>query len=166
MANDLWRTPPEVINYIEKRFGTIQIDLCSSDENRVYDFNLTEEDNFLDDKWLFGELINKGSLAWCNPPYSNPLPFVKQCVKWSKCGYAVAMILNLDTSTKWFKEIVNNAAMVIQITGGRVAFLNDEGLAVKGNSKPQCIVYFAPFGRTSLVTEYVSLDEIMNYETA
>ena len=66
MANDLWRTPPEVIEYIERKFGEIKIDLCSSDENKVCEFNLTEDDNFLDDSWLSNSMVDIGDLCWCN----------------------------------------------------------------------------------------------------
>jgi hypothetical protein len=32
MANDMWQTPPEVIDYIQSRFGKIELDLCASDK--------------------------------------------------------------------------------------------------------------------------------------
>jgi len=165
MANDLWRTPPEVIEYIERKFGEIKIDLCSSDENKVCEFNLTEDDNFLDDSWLSNSMVDIGDLCWCNPPYSKPLPFVKQCVKWSNAGYAVAMILNMDTSTKWFDVIEKNASIVMPVTGARIAFLNGKGQPVKGNSKSQMLVYFAPFGRVgAMQTDYVSVNDIYGGE--
>ena len=59
MANDTWRTPTEIINFIENKFGKIQIDLCSSDETKVCDLNLTEENNFLNNYWIDKNLINK-----------------------------------------------------------------------------------------------------------
>lgn len=169
MANDTWRTPPQVISYIQNRFGKIQFDLCSSDENKVCEFNINEKDNFLDDKWLkssmaeFGVLfglIDFGDLCWMNPPYSNPLPFVKQAIKWSQAGYAVAGILNHDTSTKWFVELQKHAALLMPITGGRVAFLGADGEPVKGNNKPQVMFYLAPFGSVTQQTDYVSISDI------
>ena len=164
MANDLWRTPPEIIGYVTQRFGLIEIDLCSSDENKVCKFNITEEDDFLRDEWLKSSMINLGGLAWCNPPYSKPLPFVEQCVKWAKYGYAVAGILNFDPSTKWFCELLDANDLIIPISGGRVAFLNDEGKAVKGNSKPQFIFYLAPFLSQTQETEFININEIYGDE--
>lgn len=35
MANDLWRTPPEVIQFVQREFGEIKIDLCASKDNAV-----------------------------------------------------------------------------------------------------------------------------------
>lgn len=160
MSNDLWRTPPEVIDYIQRRFGLIEIDLCSSDENSVCSFNLNKEEDFLNNYWIHQSLINHGDLAWLNPPYSNPLPFVKQAIKWSEAGYSVAGILNNDTSTKWFCELQKAAAILMPITGGRIAFLDEYGQPINGNNKPQVMFYLAPFGSHTQTTEYVSIDEI------
>ena len=160
MANDTWRTPPEVINFISEKFDYIRIDLCSSDENKVADYNITEEMDFLDDKHIFNSDICKGQLAWCNPPYSNPLPFVKQCIKWAKHGHAVSGILNYDPSTKWFVELFNARALIMPIIGGRVAFHDENGVPAKGNNKPQFMFYLAPFLAQSVSTEYIHKSEI------
>ena len=160
MSNDLWRTPPEVIRYIENRFVEIDLDLCSSDENKVCENNLSEDDNFLDDKWLRNGFVGIGDLCWLNPPYSNPLQFVKQAIRWSNYGYAVAGILNNDTSTKWFTELQANAALLMPITGGRIAFLDSDGKPINGNNKPQIMFYLAPFGSQIQKTDYVSINEI------
>ena len=160
MANDTWRTPPEVIGFITEKFGSIKIDLCSDDKNKICDLNLTQENNFLNNYWIDKNLINKGDLAWCNPPYSNPLPFVKQCIKWAKHGYAVAGILNLDSSPKWFVELVNAKALIMQIIGGRIYFLNEMGDPIKKNNKPQLMFYLAPFLAQSVQTEYIKKSDI------
>ena len=160
MANDTWRTPPEVIEFIESKFGYIRIDLCSSNENKVCDINIDEDANFLSDYWIYKSDICQGQLAWCNPPYSNPLPFVKQCIKWSKHGYAVAGILNFDPSTKWFIELISANALVMPIIGGRISFLDDNGVPAKGNNKPQFMFYLAPFLAQAVSTEYIHKSEI------
>ena len=160
MSNDLWRTPPEVISYIEKRFGQIKIDLCASDIGHVCDFYLTDSDNFLSDQWISNSMVCDGDLCWMNPPYSNPLPFVKQAIKWSNMGYAVAGILNNDSSTKWFVELAEHAQILMPITGGRIAFLDPEGAPINGNNKPQIMFYLAPFGSKVSKTDYVNIKEI------
>lgn len=160
MANDLWRTPLEVVDYIEKRFGKIQLDLCASDESHVCDFYITEQENFLDNSWLASLMVDHGDLCWMNPPYSNPLPFVQQAITWSIHGYAVAGILNNDTSTKWFAELEKHAQIIMPITGGRIAFLDSNGDPIAQNNKPQLMFYLAPFGSHVKLTEYVSVDEI------
>lgn len=159
MSNDLWRTPSEVIDYIEGRFGEILLDLCASDTGHVCKHYLTESDDFLDDKWIH-KFIVKGQPAWLNCPYSNPLPFVKQAVKWSQAGYAVAGILNNDSSTKWFELLESNAQILMPIVGGRIAFLDDNGVPINGNNKPQVMFYLAPFGSHVKDTQSVHINEI------
>ena len=161
MSNgDLWRTPQQVIDYIESRFGKIKLDLCGSDEGHVCDFYLTEHDNFLDEKWVMNHMVDFGNLCWMNCPYSNPLPFVQQAIKWSQAGYAVAGILNNDSSTKWFVELEKNAQLLMPITGGRIAFLGSDGEPINGNNKPQIMFYLAPFGSHVKATESVSINDI------
>ena len=161
MANDLWRTPSEVIDYIQNRFGEIKIDLCASKDNAVCEHFLDESCNFLSTEWIYGNsMIKRGELSWFNPPYSNPLPFVQQAIKWAAAGYAVAGILNNDSSTKWFVELQKRAAILMPITGGRISFLDGEGKAIRGNNKPQIMFYLAPFGAVSQSTEYVDIKEI------
>jgi phage N-6-adenine-methyltransferase len=161
MSNDLWATPPEVIDYIENRFGEIRIDLCASDECHVCELYLTQQEDFLDDNTLYLlEDVNHGSICWMNPPYSNPLPFVKQAIKWSEAGYAVAGILNNDPSTKWYVELEANAAIIMPIIGGRIAFLDDNGDPIGSNNKPQLMFYLAPFGSKTKSVDHVHIDEI------
>mgnify|MGYP005996664235 CR=1 FL=1 len=158
MANDTWRTPPEVISFIENKFGRIMMDLCSSEENKICLDNLCEADDFLDDKWIGSGYI--GQAHWCNPPYSNPLPFVKQCIKWAKHGYPVAGILNFDPSTKWYVELHDANALFMQIIGGRIAFHDEHGVPAKGNNKPQFMFYLAPFLAQSVQTEYINKKDV------
>ena len=157
---DMWRTPNEVIEYVEKRFGVIKLDLCASDRGYVCDHYLTEDDNFLSNEWISNSMVDIGGLCWMNPPYSNPLPFVKQAIKWSRMGYAVAGILNFDPSPKWFVELEKNAAIIMPIIGGRIAFLDELGDPININNKPQLMFYLAPFGSRVRATEYVHIDEI------
>lgn len=163
-VGDLWRTPKEVIDYIENRFWEIELDLCASVSGHVCDNYITETENFLDDTVLHNlyniDALTLGSLCWMNPPYSNPLPFVRQAIKWSQYGYAVAGILNNDSSTKWFVELEKNAQLLMPITGGRIAFLDLDGEPINGNNKPQIMFYLAPFGSRVRNTEYVNIDDI------
>jgi phage N-6-adenine-methyltransferase len=162
MSNgDLWRTPQQVIDYIENRFGEIKLDLCASEDGQVCSNYITEKENFLDDNVLYKlDDLYCGSLCWMNPPYSNPLPFVKQAIKWSQAGYAIAGILNNDSSTKWFVELEKNAQLLMPITGGRIAFVGADGQPINGNNKPQIMFYLAPFGSHVKATENVNINDI------
>lgn len=159
MANDNWKTPPSVIDYVKRRWGEIDIDLCASRDNRVCELYYSEDDSFLDSNACdFG-----GDLTlWCNPPYSNPLPFVKHCADIASREVVVIMLLNLDTSTKWFSLINDKATGIYPIIGGRLAFHDEEGRPIKGNNKPQVLVKFGGFG--SQRWESINIDELQQYK--
>lgn len=57
------------------------------------------------------------SPAYVNPPYSSPLPWVKKAIEQSKRGVAVVMLLRVDTSTRWYKLLMEH--------GCHVAFFNE-----------------------------------------
>ena len=66
--------------------------------------------------------INALEIEWkdktyCNPPYSNPLPFVKKAIEESKKGKLIVLLLKMDTSTKWFKELQEAGAHFLWING-------------------------------------------------
>jgi phage N-6-adenine-methyltransferase len=164
MANDLWRTPPEVIRWVEGKFGDIKVDLCASAENKVCTLNIDEHMDFLDPLWIDTCHSIRGKNHWCNPPYSKPLPFVEMMAEWADNGYGVTTILNLDTSTKWFELIAALATVICPIVGGRISFLDGDGVAIKCNNKPQVIAYFSPYWKGRTMWEPVHISEIYGNE--
>ena len=162
MANDLWRTPPEVFEYYNNKYN-FQWDVCASAENALCKKYLTEKDDFLCGGLTTVSDISYGAFHWCNPPYSNPLPFVNQCISDSKIiGAGYVMLLNVDFSTKWASKLTNIQCKIKIIKSARISFLNNNGVAVKGNSKGQCIVIIPPFVRDGYATiQTTSLDKII-----
>lgn len=83
MANDNWRTPPEPFHNLDREFNFVA-DMASDHDNHLCDLYFTEEDDSLSFDWysVIEALVNKRGTkyAWCNPPYSNPLPWVKKAV--------------------------------------------------------------------------------------
>jgi len=62
------------------------------------------------------------TIAWkdktyVNPPYSRPLPFVEKAIKESNSGKIIAMLLRVDTSTKWFAKIIEAKAHILWLNG-------------------------------------------------
>jgi hypothetical protein len=44
--------------------------------------------------------------AFVNPPYSNPLAWVRKAILENEKGVDVVMLLRVDPSTRWYKELV------------------------------------------------------------
>lgn len=161
---DCYRTPRYLVEWIKNNFHT-NIDGCASSENKTHPFYIgldhgnTKFSNFLFVKHEeLEELLNCNQpRLFINPPYSNPMPFVKKTIELMKKDVFIVLLLPADKSTKWFEEIAENATEIIDIVGGRVNFLNPiTGEEVKGNNKGSLIAVFNPFMQGT-VTRTVSL---------
>jgi phage N-6-adenine-methyltransferase len=175
MANDLWRTPPEVFDSLDAEFAFVA-DMACTRENRLCDIGFTEDDDSLNFCWAerVKETCAQGrpQYVWCNPPYSNPMPWVKQAAQAQLHGLGVVMLLNNDTSVGWFAEALKTVSEIRHIiadetpegkreySSGRLDFLDHEGKPAKGNNKPQFVLVFNPFKVGAQVTSYVKKSEI------
>tara|TARA_R110000772_G_scaffold42318_1_gene98312 strand:- start:16679 stop:17191 length:513 start_codon:yes stop_codon:yes gene_type:complete len=161
MANDLWRTPPEVFQYFNKDYNFI-CDVAASNENHLCTNYLTEKDNGLTSAWNYS--VYASEYVWCNPPYSQPLPWVKKIIYESKTnGIGTVLLLNHDMTTKWASLLLSINCHIIVITGSRISFLNEFGVPTNGNSKGQVVFIIPPYVDTNRkpTTEYVNLSIIM-----
>lgn len=135
---DLWQTPDFVFEYYDNRFN-FNCDVACSDENRmVSEHWITEEDDAL----LYSNLWS--SRNWCNPPYSNIMPWVEKAIYEMKRGCLTVMLIPADTSVKWFKKAYDNCSECHFISG-RLAFINAETKKpVSGNNKGSVVFIFDP----------------------
>lgn len=53
--------------------------------------------------------------TYVNPPYSSPLPWVEKAIQENKKGKTIAMLLRVDTSTKWFAKLVEAKANILWV---------------------------------------------------
>ncbi len=89
--SDLWETPADLFDQLDKEFQ-FKIDLCASSGNNkvpmyAKDFFALEAREF------------RGCTGFMNPPYSNPLPYIKKAYNDSEYMVIVCLI-KADTSTK------------------------------------------------------------------
>ena len=59
--------------------------------------------------------------TYVNPPYSNPLPWVKKAVQEAATGSRVALLLKHDTSTAWYR-ILHEANAHVLLVGERLRY--------------------------------------------
>lgn|SRR3990167_1430610 len=93
-------------------------------------------DSYLSDNWILklfegwfdpcpyndSPEINGLKIEWkdktfCNPPYSNPLPFIEKAIEENKKGKTIALLLKVDSSTKWFAKLIEAKAHILWING-------------------------------------------------
>ena len=170
MANDSWRTPPEVFNKLNLEFEFVA-DMAATTENALCKLFFTEEDDSLSMNWAnemeyMHDLPDGNKYVWLNCPYSNPMPWIKKALEAQLCGLGVVMLLNSDKSVGWFSESLKGVSEIRDIIGeekesgtgyhsGRLAFLDESGEPARGNNKAQFILVFNPFKIAAQVTTYV-----------
>lgn len=161
MSNDLWATPPEVFEALDKEF-CFGFDVCAEYETAKCPDYWTIEDDALSKDWAEDAkcripgagLIEMGAL-WCNPPYSKIAPWVEKAIEAQLKGRMTVMLVMCDPSVKWFSLAQQYASEIRFITDGRLAFLKN-GVPQKGNNKGSVIFVFDPHrisaGHVSFVT--------------
>ncbi len=155
MSNDLWATPPEVFNALDKEFS-FGVDVCAEDETAKCLVYWTIEDDALTQDWAnFGKSRFGNQTLWCNPPYSNIKPWVEKAIEAQLNGRMTVMLVMCDPSVKWFSLAQQYASETRFVTDGRLAFLKN-GVPQKGNNKGSVIFVFDPHrisaGHVSFVT--------------
>ncbi len=64
--------------------------------------------------WHVRHIDNQYTGVFVNPPYSNPLPWVKKAIDQSK-NCPVVMLLKHDSSTEWFRLLHEAGARMMMI---------------------------------------------------
>lgn len=160
-----WQTPRWLFDWAVKRFGQFGIDVAAEKDNALCDVYLDEKTDALKDGVDWGA---EGGLAWCNPPYAEPLPWIVKAIQQAKDrDVTTVFLLNSDASTAWFKKALDAGSLVIHITSdgensGRVAFVKaGTQVAGKKNSKPSVMFVIKPKKRGAIKTEYLTQAEMM-----
>jgi len=110
---DKWKTPSWLMKHFKNHF-----DPCPSNPN------------------FDGLKVNWKNPSYVNPPYSNPLRWVKKAIEQQKKGIDIVMLLRVDPSTKWYKLLIEN--------GYHISFFNErlKFNDVKGSSNFASMLVF------------------------
>jgi len=169
MSNDTWATPPEIFHALdlEFRFG---FDVCAEHSTAKCPEYWTIDDDALKQDWakaggVFGQWL------WCNPPYSNPFPFIKKAIEAQLAGRGTVMLLNHDMSNEWGAYLLPYVTeiRVLIASGskadktyqnGRIGFIKN-GRPAKDNPKGQVVLVFDPHRIGYCHTTYVAKTALM-----
>jgi phage N-6-adenine-methyltransferase len=131
------RTPPELFRKLDEKYH-FELDAACSPDNCIVKtgYGYARGDNALAADWSNYTMDNGeyASIFYCNPPYSNPAPFIEKAHLESHKGAKVVMLLPADTSTVSFHEHVMKANEIIFLKG-RVTFNNPDGTPMVGSPK-------------------------------
>jgi len=97
LPNDEWKTPHELY-----RFFSHWDDPC-----------LPGKTDGLQREW--------GPRVYVNPPYSNPLPWIRKAIDEAEDGKLIVLLLKHDSSTEWWR-LLHQAGAVFCPVMGRLHF--------------------------------------------
>lgn len=105
MPNDDWQTPDWLMSHFKGHF-----DPCPS--NPTFD----------------GLKVDWKSPTYCNPPYSNPEPWIRKAIEEAKKGVDVVMLLRADPSTRWYRLLMEaDVNVYIAFFNRRIRFKGANG---------------------------------------
>lgn len=156
---DSWRTPPEVFEWASGLVGGFDFDAACTMDNAL-SYCLWSSGAFTDSDSLSARWPD-GAKIWCNPPYSNIDPWIDAALA---CKSLVAMLILSPNGEARFDRLLK-ASHEIAITGyvdekgrdrsGRIAFIDEDGRAVNGNTRGSSLFLINPpygAGQRSFVT--------------
>lgn len=80
-----------------------------------YDYSPAKDVDGLKIDWKFHTFVN--------PPYSDPLPWVRKAIREQAKGCSVVLLLKHDSSTHWYK-LLHEAGANILLINGRLSYGN------------------------------------------
>lgn len=149
---DTWATPPFIVHWTARRWGSITMDLAADIDNTVADFWMGIGSNYpdaLEEDWaaIARDLTIAREWpqhAWINPPYSAIDPWIEKAVAAKAGGLSVTMLIPAMPGEARFRMISQHATEIVFILG-RLAFLDANDRPVSGNTTGSCLVHFRAF---------------------
>jgi site-specific DNA-methyltransferase (adenine-specific) len=113
-----YRWSPFLIRRVSNQDARTPEDLYRQlDEEFHFDFDPCPNNPTFD-----GLSIEWGKSNYVNPPYRGKTPWIKKAIEESRKGKTVVMLLPVDTSTKWFHDLILPNAKEIRFIRGRLRF--------------------------------------------
>jgi len=129
--NDNWLTPKQIYDMLNADFP-FDFDPCP--------YPMPEWDG-LEVEW--------GICSFVNPPYSETTKWCEKALTEYRKGKTVVMLLRLDASTKWFRDLILPNAE-IRLVHDRVWFINPKTGKASRSDHASIIAIFAPFATKRL----------------
>lgn len=152
---DTWATPHSFYAVMDHLFHP-SIDVCAMPTNsKCQTFiappnfeSSASEVKFITGRTLAGVDAMKtswagyGSVAWCNPPYSDIMPWMDRASEMTKEGVTTIMLSHHGLATKWFHKHASQVAGLWILTP-RINFIAPEGINGEGNQRDSLLWIFS-----------------------
>jgi hypothetical protein len=124
-APQVYRTPPELLEAVQRRFGAITFDAAcmSTDKVAPYGYAIDLGLDALAFDWR--EHL-RGEITWCNPMWRDAGEYAAKCAQLAEAGGRVLLNVQLAPDSNWYAEHVHGRALVLALNP-RVPYLNPDG---------------------------------------
>jgi phage N-6-adenine-methyltransferase len=126
-ARDEWKTPPYLFQIWHIRYE-FTIDVCATKHNAKMPRYFSRRQNGLLQSW-------QHERVWCNPPYSNILPWVEK----APTADLAVLLVPPRTDQAWWHLALNTGAK-IGFLQGRIKFLPPLGVKESSPRDPSCLL--------------------------
>jgi phage N-6-adenine-methyltransferase len=109
-----YRTPPDFLGAVERRFGKLSWDLAADDTNHVAPdwFGPASNCNSLCKDWAD---FAGGSLCFLNPPFNHIEPWAAKCREESEKGARILFLVPASVGSVWYANHVHRRAVVLAL---------------------------------------------------
>lgn len=137
---DWWCTPPHIVEVVRDALGgRIDFDPCSNPLSMVgASFTVEAAADGLSAPWP------APVCGYCNPPYSDPAPWMQRCADAGDLGSRFVGCIKADTSTIWWHRSIWGRAKAICFPSRRVAFLPPPGVDASTPDFAVAFPFWAP----------------------
>lgn len=110
-----WATPRAVFQYLDERYGPLDLDAAASQENTKCARFWTEADDALTKPWT--------GRVFCNPPYKFAADFIQHGIREVQAGRAevIVFLVPARPCSVWWREAYEHADEVLALSG-RITF--------------------------------------------
>lgn len=154
MTADEWSTPQCLYDIYDHEFG-FGLDVCARAENAKHSCYYTKETDGLKHDWFESN--------WCNPPYSNQLPWLIKAGQEMQIGHTSVLLLKYDPSTM-HGRLASEFADELRIITHRLTFEGARNCA----TFPSAFAIFRPrlhTRKTDARILYVNYKEVFNVDS-
>lgn len=160
---DQWQTPPFIADWIGEKFPMVRIDLAATEENRLFEFFIDQEQDSLNTDWL--QMSWRGvTWGFFNPPYSKPSVWLEKAWEEAQRGFCSIALLPTPNGETYYQDFVFGKASEIIFINGRLAFHqpvgNGKTKAVSGNTRGSCLIVFGRAFEGPTAMSWVNRDDI------
>lgn len=127
-GSDTWLTPPELVRLL----GPFDLDPCCPPKMpwKTARRMVHQPQDGLAVKW--------GGLVWCNPPYSEPLPWIRRMAEHRE---GIMLLPAKSPETRWGQELLASADLLLMLKG-RLLFHYVDGTRSKGKWSPYLLAAY------------------------